>query len=297
VRLNDMLVLDDEGKTPGILLLVGLPRTGKDALLRAWMKADLAPASLGDPHGLPEIGYAEIWRSRADTLGRKVYVTPITCVAFSEIAYGLGQVAARSAPVHGLSRKWYREPKALYTDAQFCSLLDFVRDEVKRLRIRAIVVNNAHFLDPCALEMLVLLRRQCNDRISFILCAQMAENAKIDEPLKEPLIRVPEAAKMCRTIELQRLSKRVYKAEVLPALRDDLALSFADDLKVKAIALQVPDALWKYTGYDWQAIDDLAREIKRKVPDPGAGQRRVLTRAVLEEILGKHFNDEPDTSR
>ncbi len=37
-------------------------------------------------------------------------------------------------------------------------------------------------------------------------------------------------------------------------------------------------------------IDELARTIKRKVPDPGKGRPRILTRATLEDILGEHLD-------
>jgi hypothetical protein len=47
----------------------------------------------------------------------------------------------------------------------------------------------------------------------------------------------------------------------------------------------VPNALWQHAKFDWKAIDDFAKAIKQKIPDPQNGRPRKLTRAILEDIL------------
>lgn len=284
--LDEMLVVDADGHAPGILLLLGLPKTGKDRILNYWRKHEHWDGERRAAIEQPPIVYSEVWKSQADSLGRKVYATPITCVTFSEIAYGLGRLSQFYTPTYA-GKKWYREPKSLYTDPQFASLFSFVREEVQRLRIRAIVINNAQTIDARTLEMLMLLRKHCHNQVSFIISAQMVEKEDLDEPLAEAFAAVPDAAEVCRRVVLQRLSKKEYKAVVLPALTEQLNLAFADELLEEVIAKRVPEALWRHTKFDWKAIDDLAKAIKRRVPDPQNGRQRKLTRALLEDILGR----------
>lgn len=98
---------------------------------------------------------------------------------------------------------------------------------------------------------------------------------------------MPEAAEICTRVVLQRLTKKEYQAVVLPALADNLNLSFADDLLEAEVAKRVPNALWQHMKFDWKAIDDFAKAIKHKIPDPQNGRPRKLTRAILEDILGR----------
>lgn len=135
----------------------------------------------------------------------------------------MGKISSKFSPPY--AKRWYREPKSLYTDTQFDSLFSFVRSEVQRLRVRVVVINNAHLLDGCALEMLMLLRKHCHNQLSIVLCAQLAEKADLDEPLAEAFKRATEAAESCKRVELQRLTKKEYKRVVLPSLTQELNLS------------------------------------------------------------------------
>jgi hypothetical protein len=286
-RLDEMLVVDkDTGKTPGILLLLGLPKTGKDRVLRYWMEGEHREVQSGEPGDSPRIGFADVWRTRGDTLGRAVYVTPMTCLTFSEIAYGLATISRQYTPAYA-APKWFREPKSLYRDQQFLSLFSFVRQEVQRLRIRALVLNNAQWFDTWTLEMLHLLRRHCGNHLSLILSAQIPLNGTLDEPLAEEFRRVPEAAAECERIELQPLTKKEYRSIILRGLADQLNLAFADELLDKTVAKHVANELWGRTGADWQAIDNLALAIKRAAPEPRNGKPRFITLAIWEQILGK----------
>lgn len=285
-RLDEMLVVNDDGEVPGILLLLGLPRTGKKAVLSYWLNQEHLPAEQRTVRQQPPIAYLSLWQPLGQNLGRNVYVTPITCVVFSELAYSLGKISAHFVPTY--AKRWYREPKSLYRDSQFTSLFAFVRSEVQRLRLRAIIIQHAEWIDARTLEMLMLLREECRRQIAFVLSAQMQEKADLDEPLANEFLRVPEAAKVCTRVKLERLTREEYLRTIFSALVDDLHLFFAADLADPAIAKQVPGAFWQRTGHDWKQIQDVVKDIQHKVRSDKDG-KRVITRAQLEQVLKCSF--------
>lgn len=286
-RLDEMLTVDEEGETSGILLLLGLPRTGKNRVLNFWMHREHMAPEQRVEKVWPLIADVTIWRPTGINLGRRVYVTSMTCVAFSELAYSLGKISSQFTPIY--AKHWYREPKSLYTDSQFSSLFSFVRSEVRRLRIRTIVIRNAHFIDARTLEMLMLLREDYGKQVSFVLSAQMQEQADLDEPLADAFFRVPHAEKICTRIELQRLTKVEYLQSVLPQFIEDLNIFFAEELCDERVARQIPHAFWQRTQHNWKIINDVAGEIRQKVPSSRDG-KRVVTRAALEQILKCSFS-------
>jgi hypothetical protein len=169
-------------------------------------------------------------------------------------------------------------------------LFAFLRSEIDRLRVRAIVINNAHLIDENTLEMIVLLQHHCAEQLSIILVGELAERANIDEPLAGAFRLCPEASAICRRMELQRLTKREYQKRVLPRLTEQLNLAFADDLLTDDMANLVPKALWAYTKYDWDVINMLARSLKQI--RQGRDGLRTIDRKTLEAILGKPLRSE-----
>jgi len=284
-QLDAMLNVHDDGERPGFLLLLGLPRTGKKKVVSYWLDEECSAAVHRQGERPPILDVAA-WLPHGARFGRGVYVTPKTCMVFSEMVYSLGKLSTRYAPTY--TRTWYRQPRSLYTDSQFTSLFAFTRSELHRFRMRTIVIRNAHLLDTCALEMLQHIRDESRKQISFIFVAHMQEHASIDEPLADEFLRVPEAGKECVRIELQRLTEREYVTVVLDAVLNDLNLFFAEDVADDRVVRQLAHAFWHRTQYDWKQINDIALEIRRKVPPNTAGER-VVTRALLEQLLNYSF--------
>lgn len=119
----------------------------------------------------------------------------------------------------------------------------------------------------------------------------MQENATLDEPLAEELLRAPEAAHLCTKIELQRLTEKEYKRTVVRGIIKDLDLSFAKDLGDERVAKQIAPAFWQRTGYNWQHINEFVAYVRQTVPVSKETGRRLVNRAVLEKLLQCSFVD------
>jgi hypothetical protein len=283
-HLDEMLMLDEDGKSPGIYFLLAHQSAGKERITREWMRGSHLDGSVSNLQERPRIVCCTTWKPLSNRLGSKNYATAITCVTFTELTYALGKIA-EAYPATYASKQWYRKPKSLYTDRQFTSLFAFLRTEIDRLRVRAIVIHNAPLIDDNTLEMLVLLRHHCHDALSFVLVGDLLEKAEIDEPLEGAFRHVAEAAAICRREQLQQLTVPEFKKVVLPALSEQLSLTFAADLLAADVVKLVPNALWKYTKSNWDVIDRLAKALT-KVPQ-GRDGLRIIDRKTLEAILGK----------
>jgi hypothetical protein len=86
--------------------------------------------------------------------------------------YELTELARRIAGPHAMPR-WYREERSLYTDNNFVWLFDQVCLEARRLRVRGVVIDNAHRLEPKTMRVLMRLRARLNNRIALIFVAQL----------------------------------------------------------------------------------------------------------------------------
>ncbi len=226
----------------------------------------------------------EVWDPERVSFGSKVYVTPITCILFTEMVYVLGEMSEQLGPSYA-ARTWYRQPRSLYTDTQFTSLFAFVRSEIKRLRVPMILISEAQRLDACALKMIMLLRKHCADCLGVVLIVRLQKDANLDEPLTEEFIRVPEARDICRRVAINQLTEQEYKDVVLVALMTDLNLDVSTDLL--QYEHQIADLFWKETGPDWKLIDERLAQRFLRVLGSDRSRVRVITREVLMEVLGK----------
>ncbi|NNJ13002.1 hypothetical protein EKD04_022000 [Chloroflexales bacterium ZM16-3] len=156
---------------------------------------------------------------------------------------------------------------------------------MKRLRIKLLIINNAQWLDHCALQRLMLLRRHCKNRLGIVLVTRLQTNARLDEPLEAEFQRVPAAKEICRRVEVRQLTKDSFQAEVLDHLMQELNYDLAPELE--PFEKQVDDLLWRLTGSDWSLIHEkLAGPLNREL-GPCNDKVRLLTRAVLMQVLGK----------
>ncbi len=283
--LDAVLALDEEKKTCGMLLLAGYTKTGKNAIIKHWLqqlKKD--QTGLVSPHQGRVLQVDELWEPLRQTSAKDTYVTPITCILFSEIAFEMGQISLSLGPSFA-DRTWYRQPKSLVTDVQFASLLAFVRTEVKRLRVKLLIIDNAHWLDHCALQRLMLLRRHCENKLGIVLVTRLQTNARLDEPLEAEFKRVPAAKEICRRVEIRQLTKDSFQEEVLDHLMQELNYELVPELV--PFEDKVDDLLWSLTRSDWSLIrEKLARPLDKEL-GPRSGAARLLTRAMLTKVIGK----------
>ncbi len=272
-----------EAEEPSIITLLGKAGTGKSALLNYWATDWQCKERRINIERAP-ILVAEVDETERRTLGKGVYTTATACVTFSSIVFALGELALRQDGPNSVIR-WYRDERSLYTDTQFVWLVDQVYREIRRLRVRAVVIDNAHRLDVPTMKALMKLRARRNNRLALLFGAQLAKNEQLDEPMG----KLFEQAKIDPAdtevgIELKPLTETVFYDPVLVDLFADLETDFEDGLEEHAEFIGT--ALWEITTGDWKSINSRVKHFNRLL-GPRAGRRRLLTRTIVEQVLGK----------
>ncbi len=135
------------------------------------------------------------------------------------------------------------------------------------------------------MEALIRLRRRLLGRIGLVLCAQLAKNEKLDEPLGKVFERARVDPVECEAaIELHPLTEEVFYSEVAIEMLADLEADFAEGLEQHGSF--IAEALWQLTAGDWKSITSRVRHFNRLLPPVSSG-KRVITRAVIEQVLGR----------
>lgn len=239
---------------PLIVPLLGKPGTGKTGLVAYWAGM-YRQQQRGIAIDRQPVLLAEISPTEKASLGRGVYTTPTACVTFTSIMYTLGELSRQVDPSTHTPR-WYREERSLYTDQQFLWLFDQVCREVRHLRVKAIVIDNAQFIDVPTMEALLRLRRRLLGRIGLVLCAQLAKNEQLDEPLG-------------KVFERAQIDPKVDVAEGLEQHGSFIA-----------------EKLWERTAGDWKSLTNRVRHFNRLLPSLASG-KRMLTPEIVEQVIGE----------
>jgi hypothetical protein len=271
-----------EAEEPSIISVLGKVGTGKSRLVQYWAIEYRRDVRGIDIERAPVI-LAEVDETEKATLGKGVYTTATACVTFSSIMYGLAELAQRIEGSH-TSTRWYREERSLYTDRQFVWLFDQVCLEIRRLRVRAVVVDNAHRLEPKTMRVLQRLRTRLNNRIALVFAAQLAKNEGIDEPLGKVFERAKVDPSDCELpIEIKPLTEQIFYDSVLETMFADLDAAYEKGLE-DHVAF-IGEALWKNTAGDWHNINSRVKHFNRLL-GPRGSDSRVITRSIVEQVIG-----------
>jgi hypothetical protein len=268
---------------PLIVPLLGKPGTGKSGLVEYWA-GTYRQQERGIAFNRQPVLLAEIIPTEKASLGRSVYTTPTACVTFASIIYALGELSRQIDPP-SRTPQWYREGRSLYTDQQFLWLFDQVCREVHRLRVRAIVIDNAQHIDVPTMEALLRLQRRLPSRVGLVLCAQLAKNEQLDEPLGKVFERARVDSAECEAaIEVRPLTEEVFYAEVATEVIADLNADIEEGLE--QYGAFIAEALWQRTAGDWKSLSNRVRHFNRLLPPPASG-KRIITREIVEQVLGQ----------
>jgi hypothetical protein len=269
-----------------VVALLGKSGAGKSCLCNYWKDLYWSNERCVSIEQTPML-YGEIDEARRAGFGRTIHATPTACITFSELIYQLSIISARMAEPADHPR-WYRKERSLYTDAQFLWLFDQVCREVRRLRVRALIIDNAHLLDDFTLRKLMQVRQK--GQVTIVLSAQLKKNEELDEPLGDLFAKVPEAEMACtieNTLTLDLMTEHEFYDSILPELFTRLGVTgIADELlgdeQAEARTLA---RLWQYHQGDWHRITQLTRRLHRAL-SLSKGQRGLLTSAMLDQVLG-----------
>lgn len=268
---------------PLIVPLLGKPGAGKTGLIEYWA-GTYRQQERGIALNRQPVLLAEIIPTEKASLGRSVYTTPTACVTFASIIYALGELSRQIDPPNR-TPQWYREERSLYTDQQFLWLFDQVCREVRHLRVRAIVIDNAQHIDVPTMEALLRLRRRLPIPVGLVLCAQLAKNEQLDEPLGKVFERTRVDSAECEAaIEVRPLTEEVFYDDVAAEVIADLNADIEEGLEQHGAF--IAEALWQLTAGDWKSLNSRVRHFNRLLPPPASG-KRIITREIVEQVLGQ----------
>lgn len=215
-----------------------------------------------------------------------VYATAPTCLAFSSIAEELGHLSERydSASVWAQCA-WYRKPQPLYTDNAFRSLAAFVRSELRRLRICAVIIDNAQWLDIPAMQALIKVRGLLKGTVALIFCAPTERPGGLNEHVSNLIVASRVHDEFEQPIVLHQLEEKAFTGPILNALLEDRQMQFSLQLSILTRA-QMRKTFWVVAQNDWHVIAKKIRGLDRLL-GPRGKHIREITREAFEQVVGK----------
>ena len=199
---------------------------------------------------------------------------------------GLAQVSRQydSRTVHE-SRVWCRKDRWESADKQFTLIFPFVRDELKRLNIDALVIDNAELLDTFTIERLRQVREFQQQRLAFILCARIDKPKELNPTLAETLPKVFDTLEIEQPLELARLKPEEAMSSVLLEIMAEQKITFSPDLDVDTLG-RMREQFYQDTQGDWKSIAVRQRRMRSLFGD-SAGKVRFLNQEAWEQIMGR----------
>lgn len=212
---------------------------------------------------------------------------PTTALVLSAIMTEIGHIAERYSPYKGRAR-WQNKPRSIRTPTQIVWLHNEVYRELKQVRVRALLIDNAQSIDGTTLQMLVKLRerlRKNGHQMALILAASLAKNEELDEPMEHIFTRAKvDPRDFAVPTELHVLTKEVFLDQVLEPVIDDLEVEFEPELE--DYQTFIADQLWERTQGDWKSIDQQVKKFNRLLGRRD-GNPRLVTREIIEQVLGQ----------
>ncbi len=219
------------------------------------------------------------------------FATAKAAITFSQL-YGAISELSRPAVQRHKERTMYWD---VQTDARFASLFREVAGCIKALNIRAIVIDNAHWIDRYTLDRLMELRGVPIPRCGLILGGQMQLNATFTEPFEDQFKAVETAALALGEWQiLERLSEKEFTGFDDAGTEDEIV--GGDDAVLDKIYGRVgveditPDVIekeeliardwWARTQGDWRRIARLIEALDRALSKQ---KQRVVTQTVIDE--------------
>lgn len=162
----------------------------------------------------------------------------------STIMEGLQILAERYRPDQTPVR-WQQKRRSITTTTQTIWLYNEVCRELKKERVRALIIDNAQSIDGATLQILVQLRQRLQKQghgMALILAARLAKHEHLDEPMDHIFAQAkidPRDFKV--PVELKVLTQDAFFDTVLDG--------FFEDLEV-----EVPEALDAYQEFVAEAL-------------------------------------------
>lgn len=281
-----MDALDTAVKKCWVRLLTGERGTGKSYLLETWAARD---SKIVRPREVIKI---DLWNSKLEAWGAEDGVYASACITFSLL---WGELAQRQVPLDDVGTSpALAKPKTVYKRSQFASLFRIVKDAVAEMRPRAIVIDNATYLDTFALDRLLDVRNKRFPLCALILCGRQEKHATPHEPFRK-LFRASaaeqgamtdaEAVYIPEVLTLQQLRELEFYEVVADRLLKSFEIDLTEAFVAALLESDVLDRMWQKINQDWRVMTRIETLIDFKLgPDP---RQRVMTLDVINWALSQ----------
>jgi hypothetical protein len=268
------------------MTLIGKAGTGKSCLLKHFATVYRQQECGIDPQLLPVL-YADYDEAEKNALGAGT-TSPITATVLSSIMFSLAQLAQRIGGNNALPT-WYRQEQSLYSPRQLLWLFGEICLELKRFKVQAIIIDNAHRLDAKTIKILFRIPARLNNSINLIFGAQLQTGEDNDEPMgrlfKQARINSDDVE---QPIELRPLIAEEFHKSVIGPVFRDIGGDFEPEIEqhVRKIAQR----FWQVTRGDWKSIDSKVTHFNRLL-GPRSRSDRLITQSIIEQVLNFKLSD------
>ena len=291
--------LDHAVSRKGICTFFGPFSCGKSSLMDYWLRIRERPADAIQPNQTLCI--------RLRPAPERQF--PMVCMVYSRLWHRLQQLDQPSYLTSANERINHSESDIkVHNSRQLQSLLLKLIDRANRRNIRAVVIDNAHFLDKDALEWLMDLRAYYDEQEGFVPRRAIVLVGRSDLPEGERMLRnlerIDEALPAWKNLRLEM--KHMNRGEFIEAfallIGQNLQATFHPELSPQEKQREVVE-LWKraggtlgkketgetteLTGAHWRAVEELIVDLDETLGPWDGTRLRVITREILEQVKGR----------
>ncbi len=258
------------------------------------MKAAIQRLEIAEHHRPLRCVYAALWDPAYKT--SHVLATPAGFMTMLEIIVGLRSISKLyDSALSYQHNQWYQKPTSTYTPRQFASMYSFVRDECRRLRIDAVLIDNADKLDRFAFERLLDIRTFFGEAFALMLCFKRAFAGAPNEHAEALFHATLHDVHDYDVFNLDPLSEYDVKHTV-----------FVEWIKQYNLQITASDAelllmrrmLWNETHGDWRRIQKYAHRLQeycQQARHPHLSQ--IVWEAIFQKPLTASETAHPQPSK
>lgn len=229
-----------------VVMLTGEQGSGKSFLSKKSV-ADL------NRNTTSSLAHSTVYAELTDAGQRVGKGNQVTAMTFTEIIVGLSEISEKLMnPLIHAQKQWYHRMAGTATPQQLATLYAFLRRECQLLHIRALIIDNATFLDSETLKRLIQLRRYMNDRLALIFCVQTEKPEAHSEYFSRILKSAMPHEEYEHPMSVLRPSERDTKGDILLKLLTKLNCDLAG-WSIETVS-QLHQAWWNATQGNWHQI-------------------------------------------
>jgi hypothetical protein len=265
--------MDRTAKSRSIMTIGAYYGYGLSRLLRQWVIAE--PKSVQDN----QVAFVQLMNPELASFRNMKIMTPPALLLLWETCYTLrdllkvqrGYDRTSSPPQVG----------ADYSESRFLRLNEELRKSARKLQLRALVIDNAQFLDERGLRKLIETRNTCGHKFGLILCYQMRDHAKPHERIQPLLDKVQVLDQRTDAEVVERMNEAEFRSEVLPRLYLALDADFSPEIEMKIDDFEA--TLWRHTKGNWHLTEAVTTIFDEEL-GPKDGDVRIITLEVEERV-------------